>query len=94
MSDKVKIRQIADIDAALVAYYRTVYINNEQIGRIFGTTARSSIWQLKKPVIEEEQRRELPVVVPHCINARVAFEVWAERKELERIGSKLQALGL
>lgn len=92
---KVKRLPVHNIDAALRAYYGKGYLNNNDIGEIFGTTTKSTIYEMKRPVIAEERKREYPVVVPFHVCAKIAFEVWGiDVAELERNKKKLDALGL
>ncbi len=86
---------IADVNAVLKAYYGNGYIGNKEIKEIFGTTASSTVWKLKKAVREEEKKREIPTVVPRQVSVRVAFDVWKiDVKEIERNRRKLIELNL
>lgn len=92
---KVRRFPVADISAAIKLYYGKGYLNNKDIGEIFGTNVKSTIHQMKKPVMEEEKKRDLPVVVPCHVNAKIAFEVWGINvAELERNLKKMQELEL
>lgn len=86
---------VANIDAALRAYYGNGYIGNDEIREIFGTDASSTIWRMKRQVQEAEKAKGIPMVVPRQVNVKVAFEVWnIDIKELERNRKKLIELGL
>lgn len=88
-------KPVKNIDAALKAYYTMSYLDNKTIGVIFDTKADSTIAKLKKPVKDEESKRNMPVVVPRHINTKVAFEVWGiDINELEKNKMKLTKLGL
>jgi len=92
---KVRRLPIADTDAAIRLYYGKGYLNNNDIGKIFGTEVKSTIFQMKKPVMAEEKNRNLPIVVPYHVNAKIAFEVWGlDIEELELNRKKLKELGL
>ncbi len=91
---KIRRLPIADTASAIRLYYSKGYLNNKDIGQIFGTEVKSTIYQMKKPVTEEEKKRNLPVAVPFHINAKIAFEMWGlDIAELEKNQKKLNALG-
>lgn len=91
----VKRLPVKDIDAALKAYYGTGYISNDQIRDMFGIKSGATLQRLKKPVLAEEKYQNVPIVVPHHINARIAFDVWGINvRELEQNRKKMQELGL
>ncbi len=93
--EKVRRFAIADIDAALEAYYGNGHINNTQIKKMFGVNSSSVISKLKRPVWEAEKAENVPVAVPGCINARIAFKVWGiDATELEKNRNKRRELGL
>ena len=93
--EQIRRRAVKNVDAALMAYYGPGYIDNKTIGVIFGTKTASTIYKLKLPVMAEERKRNIPVVVPHHVNVKVAFEVWGiDVKELERNKKKLEELNL
>lgn len=95
MESTVRRFPVADVDAALRAYYGTGYIGNREIGEIFGVKAGSTISKLKKPVMEEETIRGKAVIVPKHVNVKIAFEIWGINvKELEHNRKKLHELGL
>lgn len=92
---KIKRMPVKNADAALMAYYGTGYIGNKEIGEIFGTKTPSTIYNLKKPVLEAEKEQNAPIVVPHHVNAKLAFSVWGiDVSELERNRKKLNELNL
>jgi hypothetical protein len=92
---KTKRVPIADVDAALRVYYGNGHINNDQIKKMFNITSPSMISKLKKPVWEAEKKEDIPVVVPGCINAKIAFRVWdINVGELEKNRKKRLELGL
>ena len=92
---KIKVLPIKNIDAALKAYYGAGYLGNKDIGEIFGIRNPSTIYNIKKPVIEKERAANMNVVVPHHVNAKIAFSVWGlDVSELERNRKKLKSLGL
>ena len=88
-------KSVKNPDAALRAYYGTGFIDNAVIMKIFDTKSTTTVAKLKKLVQEEELKRGVPIVVPHHVNTKIAFEVWGiDVKELERNRKKLQELGL
>lgn len=95
MSKTIRRYPVADIDAALRAYYGTGYIGNREIRDIFGVRANSTAIALKKQVLAEETARGKAVIVPGHVSVKVAFEVWEiDVSELERNRKKLRELGL
>lgn len=95
MARKVS-RPVKNINAALEAYYcSNGYINNTQIKRIFGLKSDSAISKVKHMVQDEELKRNVPIVIPHHVNVKIAYEVWGiDVKELERNRKKLTELNL
>lgn len=95
MQKKIRRLPVRNADAALKAYYGTGYISNKEIGAIFGTSTPSTISRLKRPVMDEERARDIPVVVPYHVSVKIAFEVWGiDVEELERNRKKLIELDL
>jgi hypothetical protein len=91
----IKRPPVFDVDHALKVYYGKGYISNSDIKQIFGVKADTSVKRLKEPVKAAEIEKKVPVVVPHHVNARIAFEVWRiDVEELERNRRKLAKLGL
>jgi hypothetical protein len=91
----IKRPPVFDVDHALKVYYGKGYISNADIKQIFGVKADTSVARLKKTVKAKEREENIPVVVPHHVNARIAFEVWRiDVEELERNRRKLAKLGL
>lgn len=86
---------VADVTAALKAYYGCGHIGNDQIRDIFGITGSSTIARLKKPVRDAEAKEGVPVAVPYKVNTRIAFKVWGiDVAELEKNRKKAEELGL
>lgn len=86
---------VRDMDAAIRAYYGTGYISNKEIREIFGGISPSTARKMKKPVEAEEDKRGVKIVIPHCINVKVAFDVWGiDIEEIEKNRAKLIKLGL
>lgn len=95
-SDK-KIRRlpVKNFDAALRIYYSMDYIGNKEIGEIFGTTTPSTIYKLKKPVLQAEKENDVLIVVPYHINTKLAYRVWGiDIQDIEKSRRKLQDLQL
>lgn len=87
--------QIKNIDAAIRAYYGNGYIGTAEIKEIFNVRSSSTVSKLKKYVRQEEADRGVPIVVPHCINVKVAYEVWGiDIDGLVKNRKRLQALNL
>lgn len=90
---KVRRLPVANPEAAIKLYYGKGYLNCNDIGEIFGTKSKTIIYEMKKTVVQVERSRNLPIVVPKHINAKIAFEIWGiDITELERNLKKLKEL--
>ena len=86
---------IQNIEAAIRVFYGNGYVSNAEIKDIFGVKSDAAVSRIKKPVLAEETKRNIPRVVPFCVNAKVAFEVWGiDVPELVKSREKLIRLGL
>ncbi len=95
MSDMAKRPNLKNVEAAIKAFYGTGYVSNAEIKEMFGVSSDAAVSRIKKPVLEEEVRQNIPRVVPYHVNARVAFEVWGiDVQELVKSREKLKKLGL
>ncbi len=88
--------EVADTEAAIRHYYGTGYIGNKEMREIFGERiSKATLAKLKKVVRTTEEERNIPEVVPHKVNAEVAYEVWGiDTEKLVRNRQKLIKLGL
>ncbi len=86
---------LKNVEVAIKAFYGTGYISNAEIKAMFGVSSDAAVSRIKKPVLEEEDRQNVPRVVPYHVNAKVAFEVWGiDVTELVKSREKLRKLGL
>ena len=81
---------LTNIAEAIEMYYGKPELRNADIKKLFGVTGDATVARLKKPVLDEMQRRDVPRWSAYGVNTEVAFDVWGfDIKDLERRHKKL-----
>ena len=91
----MRTKAITNIDTALRIYYEKDELDNKDIKELFNGLSDSKAISMKKEVLAEMTKRNIPQFRKHTVNTDVAYELWGINIErLERNRAKLIKLGL
>lgn len=92
---KINVPQITSIENAISIYYNHSELGNDEIKKLFGNRASSTISKLKKHVRDEMYQQGVFSFGTHTVNTEIAFETWGLKiSDLEERLTKLKQLGL
>ncbi len=95
MNERIKRPAVANVQAALKAYYSPDgYMGSKDIEVMFGVKSATAS-RLKKQVEYAHAEKAIPKYVPHKVKSSLAFDVWGiDVKTLEKNWKKQKELGL
>ena len=92
---KMNIPQIADIETAIIIYYRYPEIGTKEISQLFCKHSKSTISRLKKLAQQQMLADNMYTLGMYKLNTKCAYKAWRiDVDDLEKRRNKLQKLGL